>query len=107
LPRGFLPLANPRPKEKRPAATPQAIAKIPQLWKKGEGEVAMENRGRERFVLDTSAFTNPETHALLGDSPREAFIYEFIEEIRNRINKDPRTDYCEGQGDDGDNRLRQ
>jgi len=67
----------------------------------------MENRGRERFVLDTSAFTNPETYALLGDSPREAFIYEFIEDIHSRINKDLRTDYREGQGDDGDHRLRQ
>lgn len=34
----------------------------------------MTFRERERFVLDTSAFTNPETYTLLGNSPKEAFI---------------------------------
>jgi len=43
----------------------------------------MEIRERERFVLDTSAFTNPETYALLGDSPREAFI-RFLAFARTR-----------------------
>ncbi|WP_068548555.1 RNA ligase partner protein [Thermosulfidibacter takaii] len=32
----------------------------------------------EKFVLDTSIFTNPETYSILGDTPREAFL-RFIE----------------------------
>jgi len=43
----------------------------------------MELRERERFILDTSAFTNPETYTLLGDSPKEAFI-RFLAFARTR-----------------------
>ena len=39
-------------------------------------------REYEKFVIDTSIFTNPETYSILGDSPREAFL-RFLEYIRN------------------------
>ncbi len=43
----------------------------------------MQNfKEREKFVVDTSIFTNPETYSILGDSPREAFL-KFLEYARN------------------------
>lgn len=36
---------------------------------------------RERFVIDTSIFTNPETYSILGDTPREAFL-RFLDHAR-------------------------
>ena len=38
---------------------------------------------RERVILDTSAFTNPDTYTLLGRSPKEAFI-RFLSFARSR-----------------------
>lgn len=44
-----------------------------------------EIREREKFVIDTSIFTNPETYSILGDTPREAFL-KFLEHARTLDN---------------------